>query len=183
VRIEGKYTVDAPPDRVFPLLVDEAVLRRCIPGCRRLVRESEDRFGVSLDVGLGAVQGTYEGTVTLSQKVPPERLEMIVEGQGKLGFVRGKAWLQLAPAHNGSESTLITYQADVQVGGTIAGVGQRMIQGTAKMMAGQFLAAFEAEAKAAQSAQPISVKHGRVRNFLRWLRSIIRDLLQRRAPN
>lgn len=178
MKIDGAYTAQGTRERVFALLVDEEVIRRCIPGCRRLVREGEDRFAATLDVGLGSVQGTYEGTVSFSQKVPPERLEMIVDGKGKLGFVRGKASLQLAPAQNPPQSTLITYQGDVQIGGTIPGVGQRMIQGAAKMMAGQFFAAIEAEAKAAESESAVAVKHGRLRNFFRWLRSIFRDIFR-----
>ncbi len=181
MKIEGKYTTQGTRERVFALLLDEDMLRRCVPGCRRLVREGDDRFAVTLDVGLGSVQGTYEGTVSFRQKVPPERLEMIIDGKGKLGFVRGTASLQLGPGDNAIQSTLITYQAEVQIGGTIAGVGQRMIQGAAKMMAGQFFAAIEAEAKAAATESAVAVKHGRLRNLLRWLRSILRNLFRRPA--
>jgi uncharacterized protein len=180
VKIEGTYASHGPRDRIFALLVDEEVLRRCVPGCRRLTKEGEDRFSVALDVGLGSVAGSYEGTVSLSEKVPPERLQIALEGKGKLGFVRGRASLQLAtPAQNGQPSTLIAYQGEVQIGGTIASVGQRVLQGTAKMMAGQFFAALEAEAIAAESASATPVQHGRWRNFLRWLRSILRSLFRR----
>jgi carbon monoxide dehydrogenase subunit G len=175
VKIEGKYVTPLPRERVFPFLIDENVARRCIPGCRQLIRESEDRFAVVLDLGLGSIQGTYQGTVSFSQKISPERLEMIVDGKGKLGFVSGKASLQLA--EDEPQTTLITYQGDVQIGGTIAGIGQRMLQGTAKMMAGQFFAAIEAEAKAAES-ELATVKHGRLRNFFRWLTSILRGVFK-----
>ncbi len=182
MKIEGTYTSQGPRDRIFALLVDEQVLRRCVPGCRRLIKEGEDRFSVALDVGLGSVEGTYEGTVSLRQKAQPERLEMILEGKGKLGFVRGKASLQLTPAaQNGLPSTLVAYQGELQIGGTIASVGQRMLQGAAKMMAGQFFAAIEAEAKAAESASAVPVQHGRWRNLFRWLRSIFRDIFRRTA--
>ncbi len=180
MKIEGTYASQGPRDRIFALLVDEEVLRRCIPGCRRLIRDGEDRFSVALDVGLGSVEGVYEGTVSLSQRAPPERLEMVVEGKGKLGFVRGKASLQLTPtAHNGLQSTLIAYQGEVQIGGTIASVGQRMLQGAAKLMAGQFFAALEAEVRAAESASASPVQHGRWRNLVRWLRSVIRTIFRR----
>ncbi len=182
MKIEGTYASTGPRDRIFALLVDEEVLRRCVPGCRRLTKQGEDRFSVALDVGLGSVAGSYEGTVSLSQKAPPERLEIALDGKGKLGFVRGKASLQLTPApHNGLQSTVIAYQGEVQIGGTIATVGQRVLQGTAKMMAGQFFAALEAEAIAAESASATPVQHGGWRNFLRWLRSVFRSLFRRRT--
>ncbi len=179
MNIEGTYAIQAPRDRVFALLEDEQVLRRCVPGCRRLVREGNDRFAATLDIGLGSVQGTYEGTVTLSGKVPPERLEMTVDGKGNLGFVRGRGTLTLeAAAEQGSSFTRIVYRGDLQIGGPVAGVGQRMFQGAAKMTAGQFFAAIEAEAKAAEGEAPTPVKHGLVRNFFRWLRSILRNLFR-----
>lgn len=182
MKIEGSYAIQAAPARVFALLVDEEVLRRCVPGVRRLIRESEDRFGLTIDVGFGSVQGTYEGRVTLSEKVPPSRLQISVEGQGKLGFVRGKGLLQLEPDEaSGAPSTRISYQGEVQIGGALASVGQRMIQAAAKAMVGQFFAAIEAEAKAAESAVPKPVKHGRLRNLLRWLRAILRSLFQQLA--
>ncbi|HEX4801951.1 MAG TPA: carbon monoxide dehydrogenase subunit G [Myxococcaceae bacterium] len=180
MRIEGTYASQGPRDRIFALLVDEEVLRRCVPGCRRLTKEGEDRFSVALDVGLGSVTGSYEGTVSLSEKVPPERLQIDIEGKGKLGFVRGKASLRLAAAaQNGAPSTLIAYQGEVQIGGTIASVGQRVLQGTAKMMAGQFFAAVEAEAVAAETASVTPVRHGPWQNFFRWLRSILRSMFRR----
>jgi len=183
VKIEGTYASHGPRDRIFALLVDEEVLRRCVPGCRSLTKQGEDRFSVALDVGLGSVAGSYEGTVSLSQKAPPERLEIAVDGKGKLGFVRGKASLQLTPApHDGLQSTLIAYHGEVQIGGTIASVGQRVLQGTAKMMAGQFFAAVEAEAVAAESASAAPVQHGRWRDFLRWLHSLLRSVFRRRTP-
>jgi carbon monoxide dehydrogenase subunit G len=178
VKIEGTYASRAPRDRIFALLVDEEVLRRCMPGCRSLTKQGEDRFSVALDVGLGSVAGSYEGTVSLSQKAPPERLEIALDGKGKLGFVRGRASVQLRP-HNGLQSTLIAYQGEVQIGGTLASVGQRVLQGTAKMMAGQFFAALEAEAITAESASAAPVQHGRWRNVLRWLRSMLRSIFRR----
>ncbi len=182
MKIEGSYTIQAAPARIFALLVDEDVLRRCVPGVRRLIREGEDRFALTLDVGFGSVQGTYEGRVALSEKVPPSRLQIAVDGQGRLGFVRGRGLLQLESDEKpGTQPTRIAYQGEVQIGGALASVGQRMIQGAAKAMVGQFFAAIEAEAIAAESPVPIPVKHGRLRNLLRWLRSILRGLFQRFA--
>jgi carbon monoxide dehydrogenase subunit G len=181
VRLEGSYSIPASRERVFALLVDEQVLRRCVPGCRRLVQQGEDRFSATLDVGLGSVQGKYEGTVVLSKKVPPESLEMLVDGHGRLGFVRGKGALSLQRIEDqGPHFTRVLYQGEVQVGGNLASVGQRMVQGASKMMAGQFFAALEAEAKSLEARSPHPVKHSRLRNFFRWLRAIFRELFHRR---
>lgn len=153
MKLAGSYTLPGPRARIFAMLIDEGVLARCVPGVKRLVRERENYYTVTLDVGLGPVQGTYEGSVTLSELVPPERVVMLVEGKGKLGFVRGKGSLVLgANAEGGEESTRVDYDGDVQIGGSLASVGQRMIQSASKMMAGQFFAALGAEAAAAAGA-------------------------------
>ncbi len=180
MKIDGNYTIHASRERVFALLVGEDVLRRCVPGCRRLVREGDDRFAATLEIGLGSVQGTYEGIVALRKKFPPEQLEMQIDGKGKLGFVRGTGSVRLEKVGE-PELTRVFYHGDLQIGGSIAGVGQRMIQGAAKMVAGQFFAAIEAEANSAQSEASAPIKHGPVRTFLRWLRSTLRGLFSRTA--
>src|SRR5262249_14819771 len=124
VKIEGSQTIQADRPRVFALLVDEDVLRRCVPGVQRLTRQTEDRFALTLEVGIGSVRGTYEGTVSLTERAPPDRIQVEVDGQGKLGFLRGKGALRLeAEERSGAPSTRLLYQGEVQIGGTLAGVG------------------------------------------------------------
>ena len=182
MKIEGAQTIQADRPRIFALLQDEDVLRRCLPGVQRLTRQADDRFALTWEVGFGSVRGTYEGKVLLTERDPPERIQIEVDGQGKLGFVRGKGFLRLeAEESSGAPSTRLVYQGEVQIGGTLAGVGQRMIQAASKVMVGQFFAAIEAEAKAAQSTSAMPVRHGPLRNLLRWLRSILRGLFHRPA--
>jgi carbon monoxide dehydrogenase subunit G len=88
-----------------------------------------------MKVGVAAVKGTFEGKVRLGDKRPPESYRMAVEGSGGPGFVRGEATITLAEIEGG---TRVSYSADVQVGGLIAGVGQRMLGGVSKMMTDQF---------------------------------------------
>jgi uncharacterized protein len=88
-----------------------------------------------MKVGVGGVKGTFEGKVRLSDKKPPESYKMAVEGSGGPGFIRGDATISLAEAEGG---TRVSYAADLQVGGLIASVGQRMLGGVSKMMADKF---------------------------------------------
>lgn len=171
MRIEGSYDLPQERERIFALLVDEEVLRRCVPGCEKLVREGADRFAATLQAGLGPVSGRYEGTVTISEREPPGKLALAIEGTGKLGWLKGKGVLRLD--EGGSGGTRVVYRGDVQVGGSIAGVGQRMIQGAALAMAGQFFAALQAEAKAAAEARP-PPRQGLLRNLLRWIAASLR---------
>ena len=88
--ISGSYTFDAPPDRVWALLMDPAVISSCIPGCDRFEPSGENSYRVTLTVALAAITGTYEGAVTLTDLVAPSSYRLIAEGQGRPGFVKGK---------------------------------------------------------------------------------------------
>lgn len=178
MKIEGTYSIACPRELLFPLFTDPAVLARAVPGCRKLERESDDLFRASLEAGVGAIKGTYDGTVKVSERAPPERLVLAVEGQGKTGFVKGLARLSLAETQeNGKPATNLAWEADVQVGGTIASVGQRMISGASKVMAGQFFAALEAEARAA-AAGAAPPRQGPITNLFRLLRHLLGRLFR-----
>src|SRR5690242_4919792 len=95
--ITGTYTFKAPPQRVWDLLMDPAVIAGCIPGCETLQPDGDDRYRARLKVALAAITGTYDGTVVISDKQPPQSYRLVVEGQGKPGFVKGTADLTLRP--------------------------------------------------------------------------------------
>jgi uncharacterized protein len=136
MKIEGSYEIPAPRETVWDAFLDPERLRQAIPGCERLERIGEDEYKATMKVGVAAVKGTFEGKVKLADKHPPERYRMSVEGSGGPGFLRGDAVMTLSAGPSGG--TTISYAADVQVGGLIAGVGQRMLGGVSKMMADQF---------------------------------------------
>jgi hypothetical protein len=136
MKLEATYEIPAPRQKVWDAFLDPALLQQAIPGCERLEAIGPDEFKATLKVGVGAVKGTFEGKVKLSDKHPPDSYRMFVEGSGGPGFIRGDAAMTLADAGDGK--TKISYTADVQVGGLIAGVGQRMLGGVAKMMGDQF---------------------------------------------
>lgn len=144
MKIEGTQELHAPRDRVYSALTDPEVLRRCIPGCESLEKTGADTYAATLKAGVGAIKGTFKGEVRLEDMCPPEHYRIVVEGKGGVGFAKGSADFDLEEKDS---ATLIKYSGELQIGGTIAGVGQRMIQGAAKMMASRFFAALEAEVK------------------------------------
>ncbi len=172
MKIEGTHQLKAPRERVYESLTDSQVLQRCIPGCERLEKTGENTYSATIRAGVGTIKGVFTGTVKLQDMRPPEHYRIVVEGKGTPGFMKGTGDLDLEAQ---GETTVIKYTGDLQVGGTIASVGQRMIQGTAKMMASQFFIALEAEAKTAAGEPPPS--HGFFRTALRWFSGMLRKVL------
>jgi carbon monoxide dehydrogenase subunit G len=135
MKIEGSTDIPAPRERVWKAFLDPATLAQAIPGCEKLEVAGEGEFRAIMKVGVAAIKGTFEGKVRLSDLEPPNRYRMAVEGTGSPGFVRGEASMELSDTEGG---TRVAYSADVQVGGLIASVGQRMLGGVSKMMLDQF---------------------------------------------
>ena len=163
MKVEGAHEVEAPRERVYQSLVNPEVLQRCIPGCEKLEKTAENTFAATIRAGVGSIKGVFNGTARLEDLRQPEHLRIVVDGKGQPGFLKGAGNLDLEQVEN---RTRVSYTADVQVGGTIASVGQRMIQGTAKMMATQFFTCLGAEAKTEVGEPP--PKHGFFRTALRW---------------
>jgi uncharacterized protein len=144
VKIDATYEMQAPRERVYAALIEPDVLRRAIPGCETLEKIGDDTFSATLKAGVGSIKGKFKGEVRLENMRPPEHYRIVVEGKGAIGFAKGSADFDLEEKDGG---TLIKYSGEMQTGGTIAAVGQRMIQGAAKSMAAKFFAALEAEVK------------------------------------
>ena len=135
MKLEGSYDILVPRERVWSAFQDPEVLKQAIPGCEKLEAIGDGEYKATLKIGVAAVKGTFEGKVRLFDLKPPETYRMAVEGSGGPGFIRGETQISLSDADGG---TRVSYTADVQVGGLIAGVGQRMLGGVSKMMADQF---------------------------------------------
>jgi carbon monoxide dehydrogenase subunit G len=142
VDLTGSYTFDAPPERVFDLLTDPAVVAACLPGCEQLEPIGENRYRAVLSMGIAAITGRYEGTVELQDLNRPTSYKLVVEGKGKPGFVKGGGEITLAAVEAG---TLVTVKGSAQIGGAIARVGQRLIGGASKMMTDKFFACVESK--------------------------------------
>jgi carbon monoxide dehydrogenase subunit G len=171
VKLEGSHQLDAPRERVYQFLINPEVLQRCIPGCERLEKTAENTFAATIKTGVGSIKGVFNGTARLEDLREPAHLRLVVDGKGAPGFLKGSGDLDLQAADGG---TKVSYSADVQVGGTIASVGQRMLQGTAKMMATQFFTSLAAEAKTEVGEPP--PQHGFFRTALRWFSGVLRRL-------
>jgi carbon monoxide dehydrogenase subunit G len=143
--IFGSYTFDVSADRVWDLLMDPAALSSCIPGCTRFEPDGEDRYAVTLTVALAAITGTYNGTVNLTDKTLHTSYRLVMEGQGRAGFVKGSSVISLRPA---GASTAVDVSGAVHTGGPIARVGQRLIGGVARMMMDRFFACLKAKLEA-----------------------------------
>src|SRR5688572_26686258 len=119
--INGSYTFAAPPDRVWTLLMDPAVIASCIPGCEGFEPVGEDRYRAKLAVSLAAITGTYDGHIVITDKVPPTSYRLTAEGQGRPGFVKGDSAISLRAEGTG---TIVDVKGTVQTGGAIARLGQ-----------------------------------------------------------
>ena len=135
MKIEGTADIPAPREKVWAAFLDPNILAQALPGCEKLEAIGENEYKATMKVGVAAIKGTFEGKVKLSDLEPPNRYRMAVEGSGGPGFVRGEAGMQMSDVDGG---TKVSYDADVQVGGLIASVGQRMLGGVTKMMLDQF---------------------------------------------
>jgi uncharacterized protein len=140
--ITGSYTFNAPPARVWDLLLDPAVIAACIPGCEKLEPAGDDRYQVALKVGLAAITGSYTGTVVIADKELHRSYRLIVNGEGRGGFVKGSSAIALRAE---GEITIVDVSGTVQTGGPIARVGQRLISGVAKMMMDKFFACLQGQ--------------------------------------
>jgi carbon monoxide dehydrogenase subunit G len=138
--IKGEYRIAAPREKVFAALNDQDVLRACIPGCETLDKLSDTEMTAKVRLRIGPVSATFTGKVTLSDIDAPNGYRISGEGQGGVaGFAKGGAVVKLA---DDGGVTVLTYDADAQVGGKIAQVGARLIQGTARKLADQFFGKF-----------------------------------------
>jgi carbon monoxide dehydrogenase subunit G len=145
MKIEGTQKIDAPRERVFAALTDPAVLQKCIPGCEQMEKTAENQYNAKLTAGVGPVKGVFTATVSLQDIVAPQHYKLVVEGKGQPGFVKGSGELNLK---DDGGATSIEYTGEVNVGGLIASVGQRMIQATANLLLGKFFKTLEAETAA-----------------------------------
>src|SRR5262245_49247516 len=146
IEIARTYTFDAPPERVWQLLMDTKALASCIPGCESLDPdpETEGRYVIRLSVKLAAVMGTYDGSVQLVDIVPMQSYGLLAEGRGRPGFVKGKASITLTPE---ADVTTLAVAGEVQTGGSIARVGQRLIKAAARFMMDRFFKRLKAIAE------------------------------------
>jgi len=122
--------------------MDPDAIASCIPGCDRLEPDGVDRYKAAITIGMAAITGKYEGVVTIADRVEPSSYTLMVEGQGRPGFVKGTVTIALR-ADGGN--TIVDVNGTAQTGGTIARLGQRLIGSAAKMMQDRFFACMQSK--------------------------------------
>ena len=143
MKIEGRFIFPASTQAVWDLLTDPQSLQACTPGCKRLAEIGADEFEAMLEIGVGPIKGAFGGKILMCEKNPPLSYKLIVDGSGAAGFVRGEGKLSLEQSED--EKTAVLVRGDAQVGGLIAGVGQRLLEGVAKQMMGQFFRCLQSQ--------------------------------------
>ncbi len=144
MKVAGKAQAPFAIERTYELLQDPGVLSRAIPGCQSLDRTGEAEYKLQLKVILASLSGAFEGQVRLTEPLPPTSFRMVVEGAGKIGFVKGDGLLTLTANEKGTE---IAYDGEAQIGGNIASVGQRMVDTAARLLIKRFFKKLAAEGR------------------------------------
>lgn len=141
--VDGRHRIAAPRTRVWEKFLDPEVLQRAMPGCDRLEPTGDGTYKAVLSIGIAAVRGRYEATIQLRDLREPEGYQMRVEASGAPGFIHAAGDLGFTEAYAGA--TEVAYRFDVQVGGPIAAVGQRVLGGVSRLLMGQFFSTMERE--------------------------------------
>ncbi len=140
--IGGEEKFDVGIEALWAALNDPAVLCKCIPGCKEMTPTAEDQFKLLLELKVASVGGSFEGAIALTDKQPPAQCRLAVSGEGSLGHGNGAATFSLS-ADGGQ--TLMRYAGEGEIGGLVAGVGQRILKGVAKHLIGQFFKTLRTE--------------------------------------
>jgi len=140
MEMTGEQLVLLPQAATWEALHDPAVLKDCVPGCELITKTSDTEYDVLMVAKVGPVSAKFKGRMTVSDADPPRAYTLKFEGQGGVaGFARGEAVISLAPE---GASTRLSYTAKATVGGKLAQVGARLIDGVAKQLAGKFFDSF-----------------------------------------
>lgn len=144
MKIAGTAVLPFPPERAYDLLQDPALLAKAIPGCEALEKTGDNEYSLKMKMVLASLSGAFDGKVRLTEPDRPNSFRMVVEGSGKIGFMKGDGILRLAARDAGTE---VAYEGEAQIGGTMAAVGNRMIDMTARMLIKRFFDKLASEPK------------------------------------
>jgi len=143
LEMTGEYVLPRDREAVYAALNDPEMLKKCIPGCEELQKQSDNEFAAVVRMDLGPVRARFKGKVRLEDLDPPNGYRIAGEGEGGVaGFAKGGATVSLTEV---PEGTKLAYKAEANVGGKIAQLGQRLLAGSAKKIADKFFANFTAE--------------------------------------
>ena len=137
MKLAGEYVFDGPREEVWELVRDPEVLSTALPGAQSFEEVGENEYEGKMHVRVGPVSGAFSGRVVVSEEVPPESYTMTVEGKGGPAFVKAIGRVELVDQGDGT--TLMKYEGDLQVGGKLISVGQRLLDTVSKKMIRQGL--------------------------------------------
>ena len=140
MEMKGEQLIPLPQEATWAALNDTAVLKDCIPGCESIEQVGENQYAIVMTAKVGPVNAKFNGRMTVRDPDPPRAYTLVFEGQGGVaGFAKGEATVELSPQDSG---TKLEYTAKAAIGGKLAQIGARLIDGVAKKIAGQFFEAF-----------------------------------------
>ena len=151
MKLEGEYTFDGPREEVWKIVRDPEVLATALPGTQNLEQVGENEYAGKMNVRIGPVSGVFSGRIVVTDEVPPESYTLSVDGRGAPGFANGTGQIQLVD--QGDETTLMVYEGDMQVGGRLASVGQRLIDTASRSMVRQGLESLNNALRARMQAE------------------------------
>ena len=159
MKLDGEYMFNGPREEVWKLVRYPDVLASALPGTQSLEKVSENEYEGDINIRIGPVVGVFSGRLVVSNEQPPESCTLAVEGQGKPGFIKGTGNVNLTD--QGDSTPLMTYDGDLQIGGRLASVGQRMIDTASKSMIRQGLGTLNEalEARVAAKEEGTEVEH------------------------
>lgn len=146
MKLEGEYIFEGPREEVWDIVRDPEVLATALPGTQSLEQVGENEYMGQMHVRIGPVSGVFAGRLVVSDEVPPESCTLSVDGRGAPGFGKGVGSILLM--EHGEDKTLLKYEGDIQIGGRLASVGQRLIDTASRSMIGQGLDALNEALKA-----------------------------------
>lgn len=132
MNLEGEHVFKGPREEVYMMFRDPEVLATALPGTQSLTKIDDQHYEGAMNIRIGPVSGAFSGKLEVADEVAPEKCTLIVEGRGAPGFAKGTG--HVAFSEQGDGTTLLKYSGDVQIGGTLASVGQRMIDSVSKSM-------------------------------------------------
>lgn len=144
--IGGTETIPGSAEAIWDALNDPAVLTRCVPGCKVMTEIAPDSYRVEMQLKVAAVGGTFEGEIALSDKQPPKTCNIKISGAGTLGHGNGAAQFTIEP--DGEHNARLIYKGTGEIGGLVAGVGQRILSSVSKHLIARFFTALRKEFEA-----------------------------------
>lgn len=150
MKLDGMHTFDAPRKLVWDTLQDPQSLRNAIPGVETFEQVGPDEYHAKVKIGVAAVKGTYTSKIRVFDQQEPTHYKLSIDANGPTGFVKGEGTFDLQ--EDGPDKTVVNWSGDAQVGGLVAGVGQRLLTPAAKMTVGQLWKAMDGQIKERQGA-------------------------------